>query len=207
MNEHTAPQPRTWDAGPGILIALVLTAGLAVGAITSIGQGHLNGTLNPLVNSACAWLVAPFFVGSRMRSDRGAAAAGLAVCLLQLVGYSLTAELRGFSAGGSIVVFWSACAIVGGPIFGAAGRMWRTRTGPLHGLGAAVLPAAFLAEGLWVYVHELHYYGAAALWIAIGALLSILLPDSTREARWLAVTLTSGIAAEVLLTQIYSQSF
>jgi hypothetical protein len=190
-----------------MLVGLVLITGLAVGAVTSIGQGHLSTTLSPLVNSASAWLVAPFVVGSLVRSDRGAGVAGLTVCLLQLVGYSITAELRGFSAGGSIVVFWSACAIVGGPLFGTAGRLWRTRTDALRGLGAAVLPAAFVAEGLWVYVHELQHYGAAALWVAIGALLSLLLVDSTREQRWLAITIPVALAAEALVTQIYSQSF
>jgi hypothetical protein len=207
MSYDGAPQPRPWDATPAFRAALILTTGLAVGAMTSIGQAHLSGTLNPLVNSASAWLVAPFFIGSRMRSDRGAAAAGLAVCLLQLVGYSVTAELRGFSAGGSILVFWSACALVGGPIFGAAGRAWRARTDALRDLGAAVLPAAFLAEGLWVYVYELHYYSAAALWIAIGAVLALTLTRGLGERRWLALTVAGGLAGEALLTQIYSQTF
>ncbi|MEA2170784.1 MAG: hypothetical protein QOF76_4084, partial [Solirubrobacteraceae bacterium] len=40
-----------------MLVGLVLITGLAVGAVTSIGQGHLSTTLSPLVNSASAWLV------------------------------------------------------------------------------------------------------------------------------------------------------
>lgn len=101
-----------------------------------------------------------------MVSRRGAAAAGLTTCGLQLVGYYVTAHVRGHSAGGAIVVFWAACAIAGGPIFGVAGHLWRTSPPRLKGLGAAVLAAAFLGEGLWSYLHELRYYATAALWIA-----------------------------------------
>jgi Family of unknown function (DUF6518) len=79
-------------------IALLLTSGLAVGVLTSFGQGHLTAPLNAFVNSASAWLVAPFFVGSRMRSRRGATGAGLAVCLLPIVGYYAATELRPKSA-------------------------------------------------------------------------------------------------------------
>jgi hypothetical protein len=203
MDQHIAPRPGRHAA----LVALVLTAGLGIGAATSFGQGHLSGALSPLVNSASAWLVAPFFFGSRMTSVRGAAAAGFAVCVLQLVGYSVTAELRGFSAGGTIVVFWTMCAVVGGPIFGAAGRLWRVHAEPLHSVGSAVLPAAFLAEGLWVYVHELRYWGAAALWLAIGALLALVMTRGLRDRRWIVLTTAGGLAAEALLTQIYTQSF
>jgi hypothetical protein len=181
---------------------LTITTGLAIGCLTSLGQAHLDGALDALVNSAGAWLVAPFFVGALMRTPRGAAAAGLTTCALQLVGYYATAELRGFAAGGAIVVFWTACAAVGGPLFGLAGRHWRLEPA---GLGAAVLPAAFLAEGLWVYLHELRYYATAALWLGIGAALSVTLG---RDAlRWLALTLPVGLAGEIVVSAVYSQAF
>ncbi len=151
--------------------------------------------------------MAPFFVGSRMTTERRAAAAGLVVCVLQLLGYSVMSELRGFSYGGGIVVFWIACAFVGGPVFGVAGRLWRTRTNGLRGLGAAILAAAFLAEGAWVYLHELRAYDTAALWIAIGALVALTMTGGLRGLRWLAVTVPAALAGEVLLTGIYAQSF
>ena len=207
MNERHRPQPRDRESGLAVRIALVLVAGLAVGVLTSLGQAHLSGVLNAFVNSASAWLVAPFFVGSRMRSDRGAAAAGLAVCLLQLAGYVVTAQLRGFTSGSALVVFWTVCAVAGGPVFGIAGRLWRTRTDRLRGLGAAVLAAAFLSEGLWLYGHELRYYRTAAVWIAIGLVVALTMAHGLRERRWLALTLLAGLTGEVLLTQIYAGSF
>jgi hypothetical protein len=190
-----------------VAATLALAAGLAIGALTSFGQGHLDGALNAFVNSASAWLVAPFLLGTRMRTWGGAAAVGFLVCLSQLVGYAATSELRGFTYGGAIVVFWAVCAVVGGPVFGAAGRAWRTGTGDLRGLGGGVLASAFLAEGLWIYLHELHYYATAALWIGIGLVLALAMTRGWRERRWLPLIVAIGVLAEVVLTAVYAQSF
>jgi Family of unknown function (DUF6518) len=188
--------------------ALVVAVGLAVGALTSFGQTYLGGALNAFVNSASAWLVAPFFLGAVMPTRRTAAAAGLTAALAQLLGYYATAHLRGYPTGGAIVAFWSACALMGGPLFGAGGHLWRNGGGlRFAGLGAALLPAAFLAEGLWVYLHELHYYATAALWIGIGLALAVLLPSGLIQRRWLPLTLVLGIAGEIAVSQIYRQTF
>jgi Family of unknown function (DUF6518) len=189
-------------------IAIVVVLGLAVGCLTSFGQGHLPGALDAFVNSASAWLVAPFVVGALMLTRWGAAGAGLTTCSLQLVEYYLTAQLRGHSPGGAIVAFWAACALLGGPVFGTAGHLWRNPPSRLRGLGAAVLASSFLAEGLWSYLHELHYDATAALWIAIGASIAILSARGRlTELRWIAVTLPIGLIGEIALTTIYRQSF
>jgi uncharacterized protein DUF6518 len=160
------------------------------------------------VNSASAWLVAPFVVGALMVTRRGAAFAGLTTCALQLVGYYITAHLRGFSAGGTIVVFWTACAVVGGPLFGVAGQLWRNTEPSLRGLGMAVLAGVFVAEGLYSYLHELRYYATAALWVGIGVALAVL---SSRgrvvELRWLALTVPLGVSGEIALTAVLHRSF
>jgi hypothetical protein len=186
--------------------AFAVAVGLVVGGLTSIGQTHLPGALNALVNSASAWLVAPLLIGRTMRTARGAAGAGLAVALAQLVGYYVVARVRGYSGGGSIVAFWGACALVGGPLFGAGGYLWRTGRPGVSGLGSTLLPAAFLAEGLWVYVHELHYWATAALWIGIGISLGVAMPRGHVQRRWLALTLTLGIVGEIIVGQIYLQA-
>jgi hypothetical protein len=207
MQQLSSPRPRTWSLDPRARTALLLTSGLAVGVLTSLGQGHLDRPLDAFVNSASAWLIAPFLVGSRMTSRRGATAAGLAVCLLQLVGYYAATELRGLAPGGAIVIFWLVCGAVGGPVFGEAGRLWHTQTDRWSGLGSAVLPAAFISEGLWVYLHELHYYTTAALWIAIGVTLALTMTWTTRGQRWLVPAVGAGLLAEIFLTQVYSRSF
>jgi hypothetical protein len=193
---------RTWR------IALVVVLGLAVGSLTSFGQGHLSGVLDAFVNSASAWLIAPFIVGALMSSRRGAVAAGLTTCGLQLVGYYVTAHIRGYPAGGAIVAFWAACAVAGGPIFGLAGHLWRTPPPRLRGLGAAVMAAAFLSEGLWSYLHQLRYDATAALWIAIGVGVALLFSRGRlTDLRWLGLTLPIALAGEIALTTIYRQSF
>jgi Family of unknown function (DUF6518) len=193
------------DVGPRI--GLATAVGVAVGALTSIGQTYLDGALSAFVNSASAWLIAPFLLGRLMTTRRGAAAAGLTVALTQLLGYYFTAHLRGYSAGGAIVVFWGACALVGGPLFGLGGQVSRRARPELSGLGSTLLPAVFLAEGLWVYLHELRYGATAALWISIGLALGLLIPAGSIQRRWLPLTLTLGIAGEIALGQIYRQAF
>jgi hypothetical protein len=183
-------------------LAVAVLSGLAVGCATSFGQRYLDGALNALVNSASAWLVAPFFCGALMRTARGAAATGLTVCTLQLVGYYVTAEARGYPAGGAIVLFWLGCALVAGPLFGLAGQRRRVRR---DDIGATLLPAAFLAEGLWVYALELRYWTTAALWLVIGAALACTLARA--GARWLMLTLPAALAGEMVLSLVYRQAF
>lgn len=178
-------------------------AGIAVGVATSFGQTHVHGAAAAFFNSASAWLVAPFLVGAfAARSRAGAASAGLATCVLQLCAYDLTSSLRGFAVGTSINAFWAVCAVLGGPVFGLAGRLWRQG----KGVAAAVLPAAFLAEGLWVYAHRLHYTGTAVLWISIGAVLAALLCRGRRLV-WLVPAVAVGVACEIVLSHVYSQTF
>ncbi len=178
-----------------------------MGSLTSFGQSHLEGTLNPLVNSASAWLVVPFLVGALMRSPSSGALAGVLACSLQVVGYFVTSELRGFPASSSYVVFWMVCAIVGGPVFGAGGQLWRGGRERLTGPASTLLPAVFLAEGIWVYGTVLGDAGSAVLWLAIGVALALVLTWRARALRWLPVTVSVGVACEVLLTQVLSEPF
>ena len=116
---------------PCASVVLVAFSGCTVGVLTSLGQGHLGAPMDAFVNSASAWLVVPFLVGSRVSSRRGALAAGFIACTLQVVGYYAVTELRGLAAGGAILVFWSACAVIGGPVFGGSKPLERIgRCGP-----------------------------------------------------------------------------
>ena len=68
-----------------------------------------------------------------------------------------------------------------------------------------MLAAAFLAEGVWVYLIELGYLATAALWLAIGATLALTL--ARPAARWLAVTVPLALVGELLLSLVYRQAF
>jgi hypothetical protein len=188
---------------------LALVGGLLIGALTSFGQLWLDRPFQALVNSAGAWLVMAFIAGASARKWRTAAAAGAVACLAELLGYGVTAHLRGYAAGGSIVLFWCACGLIGGPILGAAGQQWRHGRTPNRALAVAVAAGAFIAEGLWVYVHQNHYYDTAMLWFAIAAAILVALPTRNREwvrsMAWLAATVPLGLLGEAILTLAYNQ--
>lgn len=185
-----------------------IAAGLSVGALSSIGRWRLDGTLDAFANSTSTWLVAPFLVGSLATSRRGAAAAGFATCAAQLVAYYIVDHLQGVGTTGSLVAFWTACALVGGPVFGLAGRVWRSSAPERKGLGMAVLAGVFVAEGLYAYWHQLHHYLTGAMWIGIGAALALLASrGSVVQLRWLGLTIPLGIAGEVVLTSTLRRLF
>jgi hypothetical protein len=108
---------------------LVLVVGLSTGGLTLLGQAVLDGDWNRLANSGAIWVTVAFAVGALMLSDREAAVAGTSVLLLALVGYQLAASVSHASLGGSAFVIWSGTALVGGPVFGLAGRRWHADTG------------------------------------------------------------------------------
>lgn len=200
-------QPAAGAPARGLRLLLPVVLGIAVGCLTSFGQTYLDAPWSAFANSASGWLLAPFLVGALAGSRRGAAAAGLLTCSLQLVGYYMTSELRGFPPGGSILVFWAACAVIGGPLFGIAGNLWRTGPTRLRGLGGAMMASAFLAEGLWTYLHLLGYRTTAVLWLAIGGALALTLARGVRDLGWLALALPAGLLAEIALSAVYSQAF
>ncbi len=161
-------------------------AGLLVGALSAIDV-----TPEVLANSISTWLVAPFLVGTLAATRRGAAAAGFTTCAAQLAGFYLVAP----SSSAGLVAFWTACAIVGGPIFGVAGRSWRSG-------GLTLLAGVFIAEGLYAYAYQQHHYLAGALWIAIGLALA-----SRGQWRWLGLIVPLGLAGEAALTSILQRFF
>jgi hypothetical protein len=185
----------------------VLALGVGVGVATSLGQAHLDRPFAALVNSAGPWLVAPFLMGAVCRRIGTAVVGGAAVCVLQLAAYYVTAHVRGFATGEGILAFWLACGLVGGPIFGAAGFLWRNGEPRLRGLGGTALAAAFLAEGLWVYWHTLHYGTTALLWVVFAALMVGLFARRPLEFRWLALTFAAAVVGEAVVSAVYTQSF
>ncbi|MDO9407019.1 DUF6518 family protein [Patulibacter sp.] len=210
----SAPGAGSWAPAaspvvPAVVLraATVLAVGLTIGVLTSLGQTVLGTPLSALVNSASAWLVAPYLVGRSAPSIRTGAALGFVVCAAQLVGYDVASVLRGFGAGGAQNVFWGACAVVGGPVFGAAGALRRTGAPGLRGIGSTVLPAAFLAEGAWVYGHELQYWSTLALWAVIGLVLLVVGSRGTIERRWIGLTLPVALLGELALTATYTRAF
>jgi Family of unknown function (DUF6518) len=192
-------------------VLFVVVTGLVVGLLTSILQKYLGSPWDSLVNAASPWLTPMFAAGTLWRRPAPAAVAGLGTGLLELVGYYVTAAVRGYPAGHSILLFWTACAVIGGPVFAMAGWAWWRTTGRLNSLGTAALPAAFLSEAAVSYGLRLHYLSSAILFAAVGILGFVVLGWRRRQYRALTtgllVVLPVGVIAEVLLGLIYNQSF
>ena len=150
-----------------------LGAGLALGAAisvtTSFAQARLPVPWDALANSASPWLAGGFAAGAVAPRRGTAAAAGLSACALEVLGYYVTAMARGFPASHAYIVFWTTCALIGGPLSGLAGWAWHRETGQRGAIGAAFLPATFLAEAIGSYLLRLHDEPAAVLYLAIGA--------------------------------------
>ena len=159
----------------------VVVVGLATGGLTLLGQAVLDGDWNRLANSGAIWVTVAFAVGALMASDREAVVAGTATLLLALVGYQLAAWVAHASLGGSAFVIWSGTALVGGPVFGLAGRRWRVDSGWTRVVAISLLGAVFVAEGantLWA-IPDLARAGWVEVVLGIG--LVILLGRDLRE--------------------------
>ena len=167
---------------------LVVVVGLTTGGLTLLGQAVLDEDLNRLANSGAIWVTVAFAVGAVMVSDREAVVAGVATLLLALVGYSVAASVAHSPLGGSAFVIWAGTALVGGPVFGLAGRRWRVDTGWTRVVAISLLGAVFVAEGantLWA-IPDLARAGWVEVVLGIG--LVILLGRDRRE-RAMAIAL------------------
>jgi hypothetical protein len=198
------------DSVPGRLSA-VLLLGLGTGAATSLLQTDLDFPWLGLVNAASPWLTVMFVAGALWPRPSRAAAAGLATGLLELIGYYATSAAKGYAAGNhAILLFWAACALAGGPLFGVAGSTWRRATTRPSSIATAAVPAAFLAEAIVVYGLRLHYLSTALLFAACGFVAFALLGLRRRDYRHLTVCLLLilpiAVTAEFVLERIYRQS-
>ena len=122
---------------------------------------------------------------------------------MQLVGYEITSELRYGTMSIAVNLGWAVAALVGGPLFGLAGRAWRFGRPAWRGLGPATLAAAFFTEGGWQYLHVLHRELAGGLWLVIGCAVALMGLRRPREWAWLPVTLALGLVVQFGVTHVY----
>jgi hypothetical protein len=130
-------------------VALIAVAGLSIGVLTVYGQ-RLPGGWSTLANSGAVWLVFAFVAGSLMRSDLAAAAAGAGTLTGAVIGYyaAVPIVVEGAAANTRSVAIWTGTALIGGPVFGLAGRWWRRGSLAERAIALALLSGVFVAEGL-----------------------------------------------------------
>lgn len=130
--------------------SLVASVGLAVGALTQLGQATLPDGWSQMANAISPWLLVAFLVGSRMPRPTWAAIAGIGVLLFALVGYYGMVQIQlGYGGSTGSLVFWSLGAVVGGPVFGVGGFLWRNGTARQRAAALGLLVAVGIAEGIY----------------------------------------------------------
>jgi hypothetical protein len=207
--EGTTVQPASLSIPTQVLAVIVL--GLGAGVVASELQTRLALPWLNLVNAASPWLIPMFILGALWRRAPTAAIAGLSAGLLELAGYYVTDHFRHYPDGGrAYLLFWSGCAVIGGPLFGLAGWAWWRESGRLRSLGAGALPAAFFTESV-AYGLRLHDLSSAILFAAIGVVTVALLGIHNHQHRYLAVGLLVaipiGVTSELLVILLYRDAF
>jgi hypothetical protein len=175
-------------------ISLVLGVGVLTGLATFMGQRVMPGQWNTLVNSGAIWLIPVFFVGSRMRSLVWAVVAGAGTLIATVAAYYGAAALTGAPISGRAVAFWIAVAFVAGPLYGVAGRWWRSDRRALRVVGVALLGGVLVAEGLYI-VLVLRYYWSGWTMVAAGVIAAFLLARRDDRLRTLLALPLPAVAA------------
>jgi Family of unknown function (DUF6518) len=130
-------------------VALVAVAGFGIGVLTVYGQ-RLPGGWSTVANSGAVWLVFAFVAGSLMRTNLAAAAAGTGTLVGAVIGYyaAVPIVVEGAAANTRSVAIWTGTALIGGPVFGIAGRWWRRGSSTERVIALGLLSGVFVAEGL-----------------------------------------------------------
>lgn len=200
----TSPSAPTGRARRGLLVGLV---GLTTGALTLMGQAVLDGDWNRLANSGAIWVTVAFALGAVMTSDREAAVAGTATLVLALLGYELASMLAELPLGASAFVIWTGTALVGGPVYGVAGRRWHADTGRSRLVASALLGAVFVAEGAYTLWAVPDLWRAGALEVIFGIAVPVLLGrDRGERAAALALLVPLSILG-LLVYSVIDRSF
>ena len=130
-----------------ILCAL---GGLAVGVLTSFGQGGaLPAQVASLANSAGAWSAAAFLLCLSNRNPRLGLVLGPIALAAMLAGYDLATVVRGFPVSRSTILFWGLAAVVAGPVLGV-GAAWARGDDPRRiALGVGPLAGILVGEAFY----------------------------------------------------------
>ena len=180
-DETKVPPALGGNRGRARRALLVAGAGLATGGLTLLGQAVLDAEWNRLANSGAIWLAVAFAIGSRMASDREAVVAGTATLLFALIGYQLAARVVGASIGVTGLVIWSGTALVGGPVYGFAGRHWGVRARGARIFALALLGAVFVAEGAFTLLAIPDLARVGWVEVVVGLALPVVLGRDGRE--------------------------
>jgi hypothetical protein len=181
-NEVVRQPVASWQMGSIVrCFAVAVLAGIVTGVLTLAGQSVLPGAWNRLANSGAIWVSVAFAVATLAPSMRVAAVGGLLTLLSAVAGYDAAVTVAHAGVSTSSLAIWGGVAIVGGPVFGVAGRAWHVGGRRDRIVAAALLGAVYVAEGVFTlgWVPEM----ATAGWVSVvvGFVLPLLLTRDRRE--------------------------
>lgn len=172
--------------------ALIAGVGLTVGALSFLVQGRLPGDWAQIGNSGAVWLVTALFMGALVRSPFGASLAGFAALAACLIGYFVTGTVSDVPYAWYYIGLWFGVALVGGPVFGLAGRGWRDERRWAHVSALGLLGGVFIAEGIFTLLVNTHLSTGWPL-IAVGVLIPLLFGRSWRDRLWGVLALVPAV--------------
>jgi Family of unknown function (DUF6518) len=140
-------------------VTALLLAGAAFGVLVAVIKGQDTGVRDAVGNTSAPWVVLPFIAGTCFSRARSAAAAGLAVTLVSLLGFYVAeaaildlgphpwwVDLRLTAGSVNIYEKWG---IFSGLLYGTLGWLWAYRS---RATAAAAVGLAFAAEPLIVFL-------------------------------------------------------
>jgi hypothetical protein len=167
---------------PGLFVPLGAVVGLVLGVLTLILQGVLPGDWSPLANSGGVWLLGTAAVGTLAPSFRWAATTGVVTLLATLAGYYITAIVwHGTPESTSAMAVWAVAALIGGPVYGAAGFAIRRRHGALRVVGVALLSGFLVSEAVYFLLVVQNFVGYAIAESVVAVCIVLVLPRGWRE--------------------------
>lgn len=134
---------------PRWLWAGTVLAGLVLGAGSVAPYVYTSGPLHILGNSAAIWLVFAFGVGAVAGLPLRGAIAGTVLLIATVLAFFVTYKLLfPHDHVRRVAAFWLGTALVGGPVFGLAGGVWRSGDATWRGMTAAMVGGSFIAEAI-----------------------------------------------------------
>jgi uncharacterized protein DUF6518 len=112
-----------------------------------------------------------------------AAVAGAGTLVGAVIGYyaAVPIVVDGASANMRSVAIWAGTALVGGPVFGIAGRWWRREPFPKRVVALGLLSGVFVAEGLTDVRYIPTVRTAGWVLLVVGLMIPLVLGRSQRE--------------------------